>query len=598
MNPGADLLSLQTPSVLQGLDELRKQFRGAGPQVNDVFLLRFLKARKGVVPDAAAAIQAHLAWAKTVKLEQMVSSPPFPELPAVKRCYPHGYHGVDRVGRPVYFERLGALNLTELMRVTSHEAMLKYFAREAELQIREKFPACSLQKGTLVHRSVTVLDLQGLTFSGVTNAQARKFITAVIQVQADNFPEVMGSTVIVNAPRIFSLAWSFVKPLLDPVTTAKIEIIGPDPPAVSKKLLEMIAPDNLPDFLGGTCKCSHVEGGCLFSNKGPWQDARIVEQLKSTPWYHLTQRMAEGKSGEDPAAELPATPPSAEAGQPCPASPDQQDVPAEHSPVRINGAATGEAVEPSTPEQAELTEHQQRVQDLVNKLNAQEKAHMQTLEQWMLEALRWERELTLRKIAKATPYYEAEQGMRLGQLRTQESAMRYQQLLSDHDDYVQAVEAQELKLTALKHVDKDHDAQELHLTACEKLSQLTDRVMETEARRDTALADYRRALDEFERCRATKEEINGLHWACTSSCSLELCRPYFQAKWRHEQRVLDECAVLDSLRAELAQVQKETGAQVVGMGETLQDYEIAGVELCGASGEDEYFSADEDDSGW
>mmetsp|Transcript_109265 Transcript_109265/g.250755 ORF Transcript_109265/g.250755 Transcript_109265/m.250755 type:complete len:105 (+) Transcript_109265:1607-1921(+) len=95
-----------------------------------------------------------------------------------------------------------------------------------------------------------------------------------------------------------------------------------------------------------------------------------------------------------------------------------------------------------------------------------------------------------------------------------------------------------------------------------------------------------------------KEEINGLHWACTSSCSLELCRPYFQAKWRHEQRVLDECAVLDSLRADLAQVQKETGAQVLGMGETLQDYEIAGVELCGASGEDEYFSADEDDSGW
>lgn len=34
----------------------------------------------------------------------------------------------------------------------------------------------------------------------------------------------------------------------------------------------------LPDFLGGSCKCPS-EGGCLRSNKGPWNDPDIMKVM-------------------------------------------------------------------------------------------------------------------------------------------------------------------------------------------------------------------------------------------------------------------------------------------------------------------------------
>lgn len=37
-------------------------------------------------------------------------------------------------------------------------------------------------------------------------------------------------------------------------------------------------PSQLPDFLGGSCTCSG-EGGCLRSNKGPWNDPDIMKVL-------------------------------------------------------------------------------------------------------------------------------------------------------------------------------------------------------------------------------------------------------------------------------------------------------------------------------
>ena len=53
----------------------------------------------------------------------------FKELEEVRRFYPHGYHKTDRLGRPIYIERYGQLNMKELWKVTTPDRMLKHYVK-------------------------------------------------------------------------------------------------------------------------------------------------------------------------------------------------------------------------------------------------------------------------------------------------------------------------------------------------------------------------------------------------------------------------------------------------------------------------------------
>ena len=74
----------------------------------------------------------------------------------------------------------------------------------------------------------------------------------------------LGKMYIINSPLLFTAIWSIIKGMLDEATVKKIEIVGSN---YKNKLLESIPPENLPDFLGGNCKCT---GGCGKSDIGPW----------------------------------------------------------------------------------------------------------------------------------------------------------------------------------------------------------------------------------------------------------------------------------------------------------------------------------------
>ncbi|KAH9553297.1 hypothetical protein CY35_08G000600 [Sphagnum magellanicum] len=246
------------------------------PQQHDDYhiLLRFLKARKYDIVKSREMWENMLQWRKEFGTDTLAEEFQFTELDKVKRFYPQGHHGTDKEGRPVYIERIGKVDAAQLLEVTTLERYLKYHVLEFEKLLNIKFPACSLAVKRHIDSTTTILDVAGVGMKNFTK-QARELIISIQNIDNNNYPETLHKMFIINAGPGFRMLWSTIKGFLDPVSIKKISVLGSNYQA---KLLQVIDASELPDFLGGQCSCAS-EGGCLQSNKGPWEDHDIAKAV-------------------------------------------------------------------------------------------------------------------------------------------------------------------------------------------------------------------------------------------------------------------------------------------------------------------------------
>ncbi|KMZ68731.1 Sec14p-like phosphatidylinositol transfer family protein [Zostera marina] len=235
-------------------------------------ILRFLKARNFDFDKTLKMWGEMLQWRKEFSTDSILEEFKFDELEEVLRCYPQGYHGVDREGRPIYIERLGKVESNKLMCITTLERYLKYHVQEFEKVLHEKFPACSIAAKKHIDSTTTILDVNGVGFKNF-NKIARDILLNVQKIDGEYYPETLHQMFIVNAGTGFKLVWNTVKGFLDPMTVSKIHVLGTK---FHSRLFEHIDPSQLPVFLGGECICS-LEGSCLRPNRDPWINNDIMK---------------------------------------------------------------------------------------------------------------------------------------------------------------------------------------------------------------------------------------------------------------------------------------------------------------------------------
>ena len=192
---------------------------------DDYDYLRFCRARKFDLPAIQLMFTNYINWRKEQDVDEILDTFDFTEMDAVREVYPHGYHGVDKHGRPVYIERLGVLNVTRLFEISTPERMVRHYMQSYEVLMKLRFPACSAVAGKRIEQGLTILDMTGGGVSTV-NKQDLVLVKLASKVGSDYYPEIMGNTFIVNAPMLFSGVWSVVKSFIDEKTRNKIKIIG------------------------------------------------------------------------------------------------------------------------------------------------------------------------------------------------------------------------------------------------------------------------------------------------------------------------------------------------------------------------------------
>jgi len=202
-----------------------------------------------------------------------------------------GYFNTTKAGVPVYIERLGKLDVPQLYTVTTQDRLLRWHVFAYEEMLLRKLPACTKAKGERVVQSLTILDLEGCSMSDLLDRDNHKFLGAITSIDQDNYPEMLHRMFIINAPSLFSMAWSVIKRFLDPKTREKISIHGHGPSSYMEELEEFVAKDQLPRFLGG----EYDDTDWPRVQPGPWE----IWQPEIAAPADLPQSGGEARGGAD-----------------------------------------------------------------------------------------------------------------------------------------------------------------------------------------------------------------------------------------------------------------------------------------------------------
>ena len=243
-------------------------------EYDDLFYLRFLRARKFDLVKTMEMFKKYLKWRIDMKVDELLTSYELENLFEIKKVYPHGYHRTDKIGRPVYIERYNQTDVKALFKITTEDKMVKYYIKQYERQIKFIFPACSAVVKKPVEQSCTILDADGIGDTSIFGP-IKGFIKLASDIGQDYYPEMLGKMTIVNTGFFFRAVWTMVKGFIDPKTQAKIGLFGSN---FKNELLQLVDEDKLPEFFHGKCTCSDFMFGCLGSDIGPWNPEGGITQ--------------------------------------------------------------------------------------------------------------------------------------------------------------------------------------------------------------------------------------------------------------------------------------------------------------------------------
>ncbi|KAF9365930.1 cytosolic factor, phosphatidylinositol/phosphatidylcholine transfer protein [Mortierella sp. NVP85] len=316
------------PKQVEALSKFRTLLGPDNEKFDDAELMRFITARSYDLNGAKTQLLASLEWRKTNKVDDLpvpgphnangvmyavrgwhsvpdanieAGQPNVPEHAVRLQKYMGGscLHKWDKEGRPIYIERMGQHNVKGLAKNVTTPELVDYHIRCSEFVHQTIMPECEERFGTddkVIDKETVIFDCTGMGFHQL-HMDGLNMLRSLTDMDQKAYPERLGKLFIVNSPTLFVKIYSMIKKWLDPGVIEKIHILGKDYKSV---LLRHIDEENLPEFLGGTCTCSHMPGGCvpsvIMNNIKSVEKSPTNSNLLAVPTY-LRPRSSSTASG-------------------------------------------------------------------------------------------------------------------------------------------------------------------------------------------------------------------------------------------------------------------------------------------------------------
>ncbi|CAK1545137.1 unnamed protein product [Leptosia nina] len=218
------------------------------PEHNDQFLLRWLRARQWDPEAAEKMLRDSMIWREKWGIDTNLHSWKPPEV--LEKHFPSGTTGFDKEGSPIIFVPFVGLDVWGLLHSVSRTDLIRMILRHLEhyLALGRKQ---SLTYGPAALKVTVIFDLEGFNIRQYAWKPAAEMVFTLLQIYEANYPEILKSCFLINAPKVFSLAFSVVKKFMHEYTISKIRIFGTDAKKYQPQILALIDKDTLPAHYGG-----------------------------------------------------------------------------------------------------------------------------------------------------------------------------------------------------------------------------------------------------------------------------------------------------------------------------------------------------------
>ncbi|ODN03993.1 SEC14-like protein 2 [Orchesella cincta] len=238
-----------TAKEKRALDQLKERVAPIVPHEymkQDIYLIRWLRARNLDVNQAETMLLENLKWRKENRMDNILNED-FSEL---DRDYPFQIQYEDKEGKPIVTANFGDWDIRKLAISGKISSLNRHIDRGFEM-VTDKVRKLQ-ESGKVVAQWDFIINMENYKLSTAGLLTMSSYVPVSVNTYENHFPAHADKIMLINTPAIFELVLNIIRPIMSPLTRQTLKVYNTNKEQWQKELFEIVDRNELPPEYGGT----------------------------------------------------------------------------------------------------------------------------------------------------------------------------------------------------------------------------------------------------------------------------------------------------------------------------------------------------------